>query len=75
MVDKVDVNKSAFAKWKANTLSNLRARFVAFIDGDDVEQGNDFTTVAINASELASQRGNGANIAVYDAKSGKQTPH
>ncbi len=68
-----DVNKEAFSKMKALPDAPTEG-FVGFVDGDLVDQGKDYTTVALNTSDLRSLRGSGATMGVYDTKSGTSTP-
>ena len=66
-------NQKAFNKWVEISDYDHHS-FVAFIDGDPVVSGNNFVSVAINASALASLRGKGAQMDIYDAKTGVVTP-
>jgi hypothetical protein len=63
-------NTEAYNIWLERTASTGRPRYVAFVDGDPVESGDNFRQVAGNASMLRSQRGEGAKLAVYDTKLG-----
>ena len=67
-------NQKAFNKW-VELAKEDDATFVAFVDGDLVESGNNFQIVATNASTLASLRGKGAQLDIYDAKTQIVTPH
>ena len=65
------INEEAYRKWKTVTGG---ARYVAFVDGDEVDRGQNFSTVSTNASELRAQRGPGAVLSIFDNSSGASTP-
>lgn len=67
-------NQKAFNKW-VEVSNGETHRFVAFVDGDPVESGNDFQIVATNASTLASLRGKDANLDIYDVQTQVVTSH
>lgn len=65
-----DANEAVWASWKDRLPADIS--FFAFIDGDPVESGNDFRLVMTNASGLLSQRGKGAQLAIFDRESGSK---
>jgi len=62
-----------YGRWLANQAGG-KPRFIAFVDGDPVEQGDDYNLVAVNAIELRSQRGSGAELVIFDSDSGNPIP-
>lgn len=67
-------NQKAFNKW-VEVSDKESHRFVAFVDGDPVDSGNNFASVATNASTIASLRGKDAELDIYDAQTHVVTPH
>lgn len=72
MKNRLSSNDKAYERWKAN---GGKGQFIAIIDGDDVTEGSDFKKVALDASELASQRGKNAKITIYDSSSDTKISH
>jgi hypothetical protein len=68
----IDINQETFEKWKA--LTGKSEGYVAIVDGDLVEYGHNFPYIAVNASELRSQRGDEAVLSIFDASTGTSTP-
>lgn len=66
-------NQKAFQSW-LNITESERPQFVAFVDGDLVEEGDNFQVLAINASQFKTLRGTGAQMDVYDARSKEKIP-
>lgn len=64
-----DLNKEAFAKYLS--VAEKKHRYIAIIDGDIVESGNDFNLVSINATSLRTQRGPGTQMDVFDTETGQ----
>lgn len=66
-------NQKALESWLSLTESE-RPRFVAFVDGDLVEEGDNFQVLAINASQFKTLRGTGAQMDIYDTHSKEKVP-
>ena len=66
-------NQKAFNAWLKTPQAD-KPQFVAFVDGDVVEKGNNFPNVAINASQLKTQRGTGAQLDIFDSQSKETIP-
>lgn len=67
-----DNNERAFQKY----LDAVKdpPKFVAFVDGDPVESGNDFSVVALNSAQLRDQRGQDAVLTIFSVPDGAVTP-
>lgn len=68
------INDRAFKRLLATEAGNLK-KFVAIIDGAEVEQSDDFSTLALNTGNRASLLPKTAKVDIYSTEEKVATPH